>query len=225
MNIDLWPRLGSATGMLFVLLFVIGFFGLGIAEAPEFGSSSAEEIGRFLEENRSRLFWHAALPTLGWALFVWFVSRLRLVLAAAEGGGGGWLSSVAFGSGLLVAGLFLAFHGLHAEFAAAHLSGGRAESILSRWTIIDASFALFGGTTFLRVSFIASTSLVAIRLGGLPKWMGWIGIGTALVSFVDGFGVLEALGLPLLDFALFLAWVFLASALLVAKSDGQAPEI
>lgn len=206
-------QLGSASGLIFVVIFVAGFFGMAAPNPPEFGTAAAGEIRGFVEANRSRLLIQATLPILGWTFFVWFVARLKTVLA--RGDPSPLLPTVALGSGLLTAGLFIAFHGLHSELATAELSRSADSTILARWALIDASFALFGATTFLRAAFLAAGSLAAIPTGALPKWLAWSGVGAAAINFLDGFGVLERVGIPLFDFALFLGWVAVASVVLV----------
>lgn len=214
-------RLASASGLVFVVIFVGGFFGLAAPSPPEFGMATAQEIRGFVEANRSFLLMQATLPTLGWTFFVWFVAKLKTVLARHDPSP--LLPSVALGSGLLTAGLFIAFHGFHSELAMADLSRSADATILARWALIDASFALFGATTFLRAAFLAAGSLSAFRTVVLPKWLSWIGAGAAAINFMDGFGVLALMGIPLFDLALFLGWVAVASMVLVGGRDARGP--
>lgn len=218
MKNNFWDRVGASTGILFVVLFVGGFFGIDL-DRPEFGIATAEQVREFVADGRIRLFLHAHLPALGGVAFVWFLGSLRTALAGVEQSGR--LTSVVFGSGLLTAGLFLAFHGVWGELSTASLDSSDDVTVLSRWAIMDASFGFFGGTSFLRAALMGATSLTTIRFGGLPRWFGWVGIVTALLNLIDGFDVLADLGLPLLDFYLFLAWVTVASTLLVIRPDGM----
>jgi hypothetical protein len=83
MDKQLWPRLGAASGMLFIALILIGDSAL-----------VSDGVGLIME-----LF--------GLILFVPFLGYLFAVLRRAEGGEG-WLSATAFGAGLIAFALKLA---------------------------------------------------------------------------------------------------------------------
>ena len=83
MDKRMWPRLGAASGMLFIALLLIGD-----------SAVVSEDVGLVIE-----LF--------GLILFVPFLGYLFSVLRRAEGGEG-WLSATAFGAGLIAFALKLA---------------------------------------------------------------------------------------------------------------------
>ena len=83
MDKQMWPRLGAASGMLFIALILSGDNAL-----------VSEDVGLVIE-----LF--------GLILFIPFLGYLFAVLRRAEGGEG-WLSATAFGAGLIAFALKLA---------------------------------------------------------------------------------------------------------------------
>ena len=61
-------------------------------------------------------------------------------------------------------------------------------------------------------SNLGANSLVILRYGGLPRWLGWLGLAGAMVNLVGGFDYLAAsnvsyTGHPLADLMVFLIWV------------------
>ena len=100
-------------------------------------------------------------------------------------------------------------------------------AVVSRWVLFDASGSLLGITPFPRAVLLGAASLVILRYGGLPRWLGWLGLVGAIVSLVGGFDFLAPpnvsfTGYPLADLMIFLIWMFLASGFLV-WSPGRPP--
>ena len=225
MESKLWERVGAATGLLFVALFLTAF-GVEIKNFPESGAASAEEIAAFVEEHRFRIGLATVTYALGWTAFLWFIGSLRAALSRAESSQR--LAFVGFGGGLLTAGLFLAGTALQSEIIFADLATKDEVTLLSQWAIFDASGGFFAITPFLRAVFVGAASLVAIRHGGLPRWLGWAGLLAAMANFVGGFDFLAPpggsfTGHPLIDLFAFLAWVLLASGILFFRPGATGP--
>jgi hypothetical protein len=219
-----WDTIGAAAGVLFVALFLIGF-GFEVKDFPEAGLASAEQIRGFVEHNRFRIGVSTAAYALAWTSFVWFVACMRAVLSRNEDRSG--LSSVAFGSGLLTAGLFLAGTALQSEVIFSDWATGDEVTTLSQWALYDASGGLFGITPFPRALFIGAAAVAVIREGGLPRWLGWAGVLAAFANLVGGFDYLAASGRsltghPLIDLFAFLVWVLLASGSLFLRPGRTA---
>src|SRR3954462_5801844 len=92
MNKEIWPRLGGACGILFVVLNIVGLSATG----------SNRTVGY-------------TVALAGFVLFIPFLGYLYSVLRRAEGEGG-WLSITAFSAGLV--GLAIKFGILPPELSA-----------------------------------------------------------------------------------------------------------
>jgi hypothetical protein len=152
--------------------------------------------------------------------FVWFLGSVRSYLRAAEGGTGR-LSAVAFAGGIVTLG-FLMFS-LTVTTALADGMAENADPDTSRAfyaLVIQASDLTF----FPVVAFTGASALVILRTKALPAWLGWLGIGVAVLSLSRGTaffvevgpfssaGVLESVAIMA-----FLLWLLLTSILLVRR--------
>src|SRR5450759_75900 len=88
-------RVGAATGIMSVLLVVIGF--AGIPGAPAFDSSPAR-IQQYYVQHRHDLHVGLFIASFGFFFFVWFLGSLVSHLRGAEGREGR-LTTIVFGSG------------------------------------------------------------------------------------------------------------------------------
>ena len=220
-----WERIGAATGIVFVVLFLLAF-GLELHDFPDPGLVGADEIVMFIEANQSRLGLVTILYAVSWTAFLWFMGSLRSRLATVEPSQR--LSSVAFGAGILIAALSLVMSGLRAEIVLADFTTAVDAAVTGRWALYDASGGLLGITPFPRAVILGSASLVVLRFGGLPRWLGWLGVVSALVNLAGGFDYLAPsdvtyTGHPLADLFSFLVWVLLASGTLVWSASPASP--
>jgi hypothetical protein len=221
----IWERMGAATGIFFVVLFMVAF-GLDLHDFPDPGLVGADEIVRFIEANQSRLGLVAILYAVSWTAFLWFMGSLRSRLTAVEPNRR--LSSVAFAAGIVTAALSLVMAGLRAEIVLADFTTAVDAAVTGRWALYDASGGLLGITPFPRAVILGSASLVVLRFGGLPRWLAWLGVVSAIVNLVGGFDYLAPTDVtytvhPLADLFSFVLWVLLASASLVWSPWPLAP--
>jgi hypothetical protein len=212
-----WERIGASTG-LFFFAFFLAAFGLELADFPDPGLVAAEEIVAFVDADRTRLGLVSVTYALSGMLFLWFLGSLRTALAKVEATQR--LSSISFGGGILTAGLILAFSGLQLEIVFADFTTLEEQAVVGRWVLFDASGGLLGITPFPRAVFLGSASLVILRCGGFPRWLGWFGVVGAMVNLIGGVDFLappnfSLTGHPLADLVLFLIWVLLTSVILV----------
>lgn len=120
MSNDRYARYGAASGIVFLILVVVGYFVFS-ADAPD-ADAPIQEWAGWYSDNENQI--KVGLTTVGVSLFffIWFLGSVRSALASAEGGGDR-LASVAFGGGLIGAGFFLVAIGgagaavLHADAA------------------------------------------------------------------------------------------------------------
>jgi len=219
-----WERLGAISGLLFVVLYFTAFFGLQDLDFPPAGSASAEEIRSFIEREQPRIALATISYAAAWTAFLWFVAGIRMTATAPDSVRR--LEWVAASAGVIVAGLSLAGVGLQAEIVLSDPTTDEA-TILSQWALFDASGGLFGVTPILRAVFIGALSLVAIREGGLWRWLGWFGLAVTAANVLGGIDFVipadwSLTGHPLLDLLAFLAWILFASVVLLVQRRDQA---
>ena len=89
MENDRLARYGAATGIVFVILLVIGFGGLVLPNVPK-TDASGQEWAAYFTDHQERIQTGVVLLGLAVFFFVWSLGSLRSVLVAAEGGAGAW---------------------------------------------------------------------------------------------------------------------------------------
>jgi hypothetical protein len=105
MSNDRFARYGAASGFVFIVLFVVGFLGFVVPNAPD-ADAAGESWQSFFSDHQNRIQFGIFLVGLGLFFFIWFLGSLRSALAAAEGGAGR-LTAIAYGGGLISAAFFL----------------------------------------------------------------------------------------------------------------------
>ncbi len=214
-----WEQLGAAAGIVFVVVQVAANNLMeqpGGSEPPFF--AEAPEIMDFFMTRDSRLFELGDyLMTLSVIPFVWWLSVLWARLRRAEGTAG-WLSVAALGSGLVS--------------ATQLVSGGRWTLVMDRIeeglnpelarTLFDMGNLNFANIWVSVAGMLIAASILSIRTGALPKWLGWAGLVVAL-GLVIARAFLEQSWLAF-AYAFFWLWMIVSSVVLMrraGKPDGS----
>jgi hypothetical protein len=198
MSDRLLRRLGAASGIFYVVLLILGSDVLGGTETG---------VGILVE-------------LLGFAFFPFFLGSLWACLRSAEGDGS-WLSTTAFGGGLVALAVKLASAApILAVRASEGIDPGIGKALIA---MNDASF----GITFLPLGvMLSATAIVAVRTSVLPRWLGWgaaavaLGLLGALSAAVVSPSPPEWVFLPML---LFLLWTVAASIALIRRAGEPYP--
>lgn len=191
------------SGLLFLALFVGGSFLQ--PEAPQDEGASADEIRAFYDRNARSMTAGLALGFVGLAFLLWFVGHLR-----------DRVGGVAFGAGLVLAGLWMLVLALEtAPFLLdrAAASDARVEAVFAFDLLAE---AVGDATTVPRAVFVGAASAAFLR-GGQFRALGWAGLPVAAACLAGVLFPLEAGPWGAVWFAglvLFLAW-FLALAITV----------
>ena len=204
MSNSMWERLGAVSGIVFVVLFFAGFIAAGAGLDAE-ASDPATKIAAEFIENKDQL------AIGGWILLValfflfWFLGYLRSQLQRAEGEVG-WLTSVAYGGGLVAGGMALVLAGI--TLAGSVISDYGNDPQVARtlaaiewnwiWVIAAPLAALVGGT-----------AVVSLRFAALPKWLGWISVVLALLLVIPP--------ISYFGFLLFHIWTIAVSVVLLTR--------
>jgi hypothetical protein len=200
-----WERWSPLAGVLYVVLFVIA-----IVTTPDAGETNREIVEHYADEgNRRNDIILTALLAAAALAFVWFVSHLRTVLAAAAARSA--LPALALGAGAASAGLLLVAGATFGSISFTYEDAPAGEFELDPNTVrlVGAiGYGVFVGSMWLAGLVVLATSLVALRTRMLPAWLAWLGIPVVL-ALVFAFAFFPVFAL--------LAWVALVSVVLVAR--------
>jgi hypothetical protein len=209
-----WERWGPIAGIAFVVLFVVG---VSLINTPE----SDEPLAKFKEfyddaGNRAQVIISAYLLILSGIFFLWFLASLRVRLLSAEHPPGR-LTSIAFAGGIVFVSMLIAAASVGA-FIAGEISFGDVENInpeLMR-VIPDLQYPLLLiGGMFGAIAMIDAASVLIVRTGTLPRWIGWFGFVAAVGLLFAGF---------FLPIILLLLWVLFVSIALLRLDPAGVPD-
>lgn len=191
-----WERYAPLAGVLAVILWVISIFVIESADAPG-DDAGAQEIAAYFESEGGTILAGSFVFMLGTAVFIWFLGSLRARLFWAEGGAGR-MTSIVFGSGLVVAAMAMglmapqAAGGLMAEETNAPIDPGAAQAFEA---LGDGFFVAAEATV---VVFFLAAAVAALRTRALPVWLGWASLVLGIVAVVPWIGwAVFIWGLPL----------------------------
>lgn len=224
-----WDRIGASTGIVSVLLFAAAF--AIAAEAPPLGQTNDAAIRSFLVDHSLRLRAASLVLSLSSLFLLWFLGTLRSSLIAAEGQPGE-LTAIAFGAGLLTVATYLVAAGIAVQGidSSAALASYDDATLRSIFVTRELAVGPVGVGTVTRAALVGAASLVILRFGGLPKWLGWTGIVVAAASLVGLFTLIEPRpqegpidAVWFLSWLAFHVWLLAASIVLVSRPPAGAP--
>lgn len=193
-----WQRWAPLSGLVSVVLWVIVFVLVGEGA----GDSDGEILSYYAADgNRNDEIVSFFLILAAMLFFLWFLAELRVRLLVAEGQPAR-LTALAFGSGLLTTALLLV---TGVFFAMTAFATGDDDFRLDPNThrlISNAGYLFFVSGLMVSFVLILVTSVLAVRAGALPVWLGWIGFPVAVFMLVS---------IIFLPFFGFLGWIGLAS--------------
>ena len=205
-------RWGPIAGIVFVVLMVTGT--LFVADVPD-ADAAQQALADYLTDgdNHTRNIIGAYIWVVGALAFLCFVTRLRSVLRAAEGGSGA-LSNLVFGAGVVFAAVWMTSA---STFAALAYAVGVRDAAVSDVDFVRvlpqlAWFLLLVGGGF-DAALLVSTAIVTLRTGVLPRWLAWLGIVIAIVLLFD---------VVYVNIVPFLLWVLVASIVLLMRREETA---
>jgi len=220
-----WWRFGGIDGIIWAVLFVIGAIVLQ-GDTP-MRSDSTESIRQyFVDDGQKYLVGDFLIGVAFFIFFIPYVIALRWVLGSAEGSppiwswmaftGGVTATVVGFVSGLTWAALAL---------------GLKDNPQLDDATIrlmMDLNAVGFAGVTIAVALFVGASGFVIFRTGVLWRWLGVLGLGTAVLLIIGsawtidgddegGLAIAFFIGLPLS-----LLFVVISSIGMIMRKDPPA---
>ena len=208
-----WQRWVPLTGILFVILFIIGF---GIMDLPGLDDSDADVTAFYSDsDNRVRIIIGAYILAIAGVALLIFVNRLRRVIQDAEGDRPR-LATGAFGAGIVfvVAFLVAVSATVAVPFAVEFDEYTQVPNAdLARFLPAIGYVLIFVTGMFAAILMIATTALASFRYALFPTWFNWLSVVCAIVL------LFAALFFPIL--ALFI-WFVAASFVLMRRQPTAA---
>lgn len=207
-----WPRLGSLSGLAFVVLLVVHAT-LASHGLPSIGAP-AEDIVRYATDQHAELQLGTYLQGLAMVAFLWFHASLFHRQRSSEHGPA-HLSLVAVAGATATVALL----GVHISLMTVLALRGdqlSADVVTFTWVL---SFLVLGMSSFTVAAIMLPTGILILRSRTLPKWLGlsalldaaaWLVGGISAASTADIWGSVGAVA-----FLLWLAWIGAASIVLV----------
>jgi hypothetical protein len=203
-----WAQWAPASGIAFVILFIAGFFLMNLPDTDD----PLTKFTSFYDDsgNRAQLIIAGYLLVLSGVFFLWFLSALRARLLEVDGPVGR-LTSIVFGSGLVFVAMLYAATSCFI-FIAGEITFGDVDHInpeLMR-VLPDLGYPLLViGGAFAAIAMVDAASVLIVRTGVLPKWIGWYGFVAAVGLLFAGF---------FLPLVLLLLWVIFVSVVLLRRT-------
>jgi hypothetical protein len=209
---------------------------LGVAAAAfERGAPPAnapvEAILAFFAAYRTELRVQSLLFVLSAGAYLWFFGSLRSYLLRAEGETGR-LSTVAFGAGVVWAGLQMVVQSGQAALAMG--AGGDVEPALAG-LISDLTYALSVIAYVPLAVMLAAVAVVSVRAGAFPAWLGWLSAVVAVANVCLALGLVADSG-PFVPgggltygiYLLMAVWLVAVTTVMVVRlgkpAGGMAPD-
>jgi hypothetical protein len=172
-----WERWARATGIGFVVMFIVSFIVLG--ESPKV-NDSAQKIVSFFDGDRGRVLTAMILFGIAFSLFVFFIGAIASTLR--EAGRGGWGAvTIAAGAGFVALQAVIgAIAGALALNVAATGDEGVLTSLNTLTSTVDVISAYFFGT------LVVAATIGLSRAAITPAWYGWIGLIAAVLVYLHG---------------------------------------
>ena len=195
----IWDRLGAFTGVIFAVLMFVGLSIAGSADVEPYDPS--DQIARVFVEQEDQTDLGAKIGLVGVAFFFGFLAYFRRRLQQVEGEDG-WLTSMAYGGGLVTAAMLLVIMSM--QFATTSVSVG-VDSVVAK---VFATWFWNSVWVFAppMIAFTLGASLVIVRYRALPRWIGWLGFLVTLTLLMPWIGV-----------ALTTAWILVVSVALTLQ--------
>jgi hypothetical protein len=213
--------IAGASGILFVVLFVIGAMLTG--DVPTY-DEGGEEIAAWFADNGEQYLVGDFITGLAFIVFYFpFLVGLYARLRAAEG------EPVLFSRVALIGGILFPIAGLAGAISLAGLAllEGEVSADVASLAAATNHHAFVGISAFQAI-LLGGAGIVILRTGALWQWLGWLGGALALAAIVasassienDPEGILSIIGI--IAFIGFGVWILGASVALLRARDEVA---
>jgi hypothetical protein len=208
-------RLAASSGIAFVILLVVGSL---LPGSPKKYDASAADIATWFHDKHKSILIAGILFGLAYVFFLWFLASFAGTFRAA---GEQRLATVMYGAGVAFITIGAVTDGVMVALSR-EVSLGADENTVK---------LLYGIDNFLysRMFWVAAALALAVaiangRVKALPEWFGWLSYAGAIVLVIGGLSqktsgfFSPSGGMVMITFIVFLAWILVASVLLVQKT-------
>jgi len=185
-----WQRLLALSGVVFAILFLVGWFASG-GDAPDYGASDQAWIN-WADDNQWKSRIGAFAMLLAGFVFLHFIGMIRSVLGNAESpaGGSAQLARAGFGGAVAgIAGMVTAI----VIIASADSEGAAANPVVTR-AVASASAGPFLVAAMGFAAFLGAAGLLTLRTGAFARWTGIVAVIGAVSFLITFVAVLDGLG-------------------------------
>jgi len=186
-NEESWSRWGAASGYV---ALVLGIAAASFERGSPPASAPAEQSLAYFIKYRSELLVQSLLFVLSAGALLWFVGYLRSYMKRAEGETGG-LSGVAFGAGIIWAGLQMVLQGAQVALAL----GANADLPASLAGMMGDLTYAFSVIAYVPMGvMLAAVAIVTRRFRAFPAWLGWLSAAAAVANLIMSAGIIAESG-------------------------------
>ena len=220
-----WRKVAGWSGIAFVLVFLLSE--LPLADSPGLSDSPAA-VRSWFEANASQIAWTTVGVALAVGLlFLVFASGVRGDLAPTDAANAGMWTRLSFGSAVALVAVAAAKAGFWAALAQEPVSSVVDDGTLKAFASIE---VVMLGTVlpWLLAAFLLGSSISILQARGKAHWLGWLGLGTAVVFMAGSLWLVtgdeeSVLGLlTVAGYLGFLVWVVGMARRLIRTSDAGA---
>jgi hypothetical protein len=182
-----WQRLLALSGILFALLFVVGWFTTG-GVTPHY-SAPDQDWTNWAQDNKWNGRISGFLMLLVGFVFLHFLGAIRTVLGSAESPvrGSAQLARTAYAGGLTgMAGIAIA----SVTLAAASSNGADADPVVSK-AVATASGGPFLVAAMGFAAFLMAAGLLTVRTGVIARWTGIVALIGAVCFLITFLTVID----------------------------------
>lgn len=222
MDKAMWDRVAPGFGVVFAVLFVLGFL-LIIGDAPAL-DDPAEEVVAYYDDERGKLLTVIVLFGLSIVAFLWFLGSLvdTLRVEADESR----LAATVLAAGVVTTSLFGGIVLLNAGLTFQIAEDGDVSVVAALYDLIWVSTTLIA---YPIAALVFAAGIGGMRGGLVPAWFGWASGAAAAAILVsgttfaqDGFWAPDGLYNAYVTPTLFVVWVVVLSVLLLRRAVAAA---
>jgi hypothetical protein len=208
-------RRNAASGYIVI---VLGIAGAAFERGSPPSTAPIEEVIAFWSTYQRELLAQSVMFVLSAGAYLWFFASLRSVLMRAEGGAG-TVSTVAFGAGIVSAGLQMIMQCFQAALAVG-VSDPLEPGVLALfgrlgWALSVIAYVPMG-------VMLAAVAAVSFVYRAFPRWLAWFSAAASLAHFIMTLGLVVESG-PLVPgaattyalYAIALLWLIATTTVMV----------
>ena len=172
-----WERWARATGIGFVVMFILAFVVYG--EPPKVNDSTAQIVS-FFDGDRGRVLTAMILFGIAFILLLAFIGVIASTLR--EAGKGGWGAATLAAGGAFVA--LQAATGAIAGGLSLNIAAAGDEGVLRGLNTLLSTIDVI--SAYPLAALVLATTIGLARAALVPAWYAWIGLGAGVLVFLHG---------------------------------------